>query len=374
VVFGKANGSAIDLSAVAAGTGGFVINGEFVQDTSGASVASAGDVNGDGLADLIVGAKSSDPSRMNSAGRSYVVYGKTGTSAIDLSAVVAGNGGFVINGQSANDFSGNSVASAGDVNGDGLADLIVGAYLSDPSGQPDAGRSYVIFGGTSGPFIDTSVDWLGTSGNDTRSDGGVAQTLVAGAGNDTLTATAASVLYGGAGDDTFIINNDVISALQNPMGAGGNTTQLARIDGGTGMDTLVLSGASLRLDLTQVANQAASNPSGSSRINGVETIDITGSGNNRLRLNLSDLLDMGSANLFETNGHQQLMVKGNSGDTVEMTDKGSWIKLNAPVVLDGASYHVLDHTTSSAMLYVSQSVTLDYVSVVIAVLGSTRFG
>jgi hypothetical protein len=68
------------------------------------------------------------------------------------------------------------------------------------------------------------------------------------------------------------------------------------------------------------------------------------------------------------------MVKGNSGDTVEMTDKGSWIKLNAPVVLDGASYHVLDHTTSSAMLYVSQSVTLDYVSVVIAVLGSTRFG
>jgi hypothetical protein len=371
VVFGKANGSAIDLSAVAAGTGGFVINGEFVQDTSGASVASAGDVNGDGLADLIVGAKSSDPSRMNSAGRSYVVYGKTGSSAIDLSAVVAGNGGFVINGQSANDFSGVSVASAGDVNGDGLADLIVGAPSSDPNSLSDAGRSYVIFGGTSGPFIDTSVDWLGTSGNDTRSDGGVAQTLVAGAGNDTLTATAAGVLYGGAGDDTFIINNDVISALQNPMGAGGNTTQLARIDGGTGMDTLVLSGASLRLDLTQVANQAASNPSGSSRINGVETIDITGSGNNRLRLNLSDLLDMGSANLFETNGHQQLMVKGNSGDTVEMTDKGNWIKLTAPVVVDGASYHVLDHTTSSAMLYVSQSVTLDYESVVIAVLGPT---
>jgi hypothetical protein len=286
--------------------------------------------------------------------------------------VVAGNGGFVINGQSANDFSGFSVASAGDVNGDGLADLIVGAPSSDPNSLSDAGRSYVIFGGTSGPFIDTSVDWLGTSGNDTRSDDGVAQTLVAGAGNDTLTATAASVLYGGAGDDTFIINNDVISALQNPMGAGGNTTQLARIDGGSGMDTLVLVGGRVTLDLTRVANPAASNPSGSSRINGVEIIDITGSGNNTLRLNLSDLLDMGSANLFQTNGHQQLMVKGNSGDTVEMMDKGSWMKLG-PVVLDGASYNVLDHTTSSAMLYVSDSVNLQYVNQAIAVLGATSW-
>jgi hypothetical protein len=326
----------------------------------------AGDVNGDGLADMIVGAAGAKRDGLVDAGRSYVVYGKTGTSAIDLSAVVGGNGGFVINGQSANDFSGNSVASAGDVNGDGLADLIVGAYLSDPSGQPDAGRSYVIFGGTSGPFIDTSVDWLGTADNDTRSDGGVAQTLVAGAGNDTLTATAASVLMGGAGNDTFVISDAMITALQNPMGAGGNTTQLARIDGGSGMDTLMLTGAGLTLDLTRVANPAASNPSGSSRINGVEIIDITGSGNNTLRLNLSDLLDMGSANLFQTNGHQQLMVKGNSGDTVEMMDKGSWMKLG-PVVLDGASYNVLDHTTSSAMLYVSDSVNLQYEAMMVLV-------
>ncbi|WP_333874527.1 integrin alpha [Methylobacter sp.] len=67
---------------------------------------------------------------------------------IDLSVVAAGIGGFVLNGQSTNDLSGISVASAGDVNGDGLDDLIVGAYLSDPATGIDAGRSYVVFGKT----------------------------------------------------------------------------------------------------------------------------------------------------------------------------------------------------------------------------------
>ncbi|NCV91119.1 MAG: hypothetical protein EBW19_13300, partial [Betaproteobacteria bacterium] len=155
-------------------------------DYSGYSVASAGDVNGDGLADLIVGAYASDPALGGSeAGRSYVVFGKTGTTPIELSALTAaggGAGGFVINGQCTSDYSGYSVASAGDVNGDGLADLIVGAYASDPaSGGSDAGRSYVIFGSTAGAFSQTQVDWLGGSGDDVQSDGGIVKTLVAGA-------------------------------------------------------------------------------------------------------------------------------------------------------------------------------------------------
>jgi hypothetical protein len=50
----------------------------------------------------------------------------------------------VINGESAYDYSGRSVSSAGDVNGDGLDDLIVGAYQADLSGKPNAGKSYVI--------------------------------------------------------------------------------------------------------------------------------------------------------------------------------------------------------------------------------------
>jgi large repetitive protein len=78
-------------------------------DLSGRSVSSAGDVNGDGLADLIVGADLSNPAAGIYAGRSYVVFGQTGTAAIELSAVAAGTGGFVINGQCAGDYSGVSV-------------------------------------------------------------------------------------------------------------------------------------------------------------------------------------------------------------------------------------------------------------------------
>jgi hypothetical protein len=62
-VFGKADGSAIDLGAIADANnpiGGFVINGEAAGDKNGISVSSAGDVNGDGLDDLIVGATHAD--------------------------------------------------------------------------------------------------------------------------------------------------------------------------------------------------------------------------------------------------------------------------------------------------------------------------
>ncbi len=69
---------AIELSAVEAGTGGFVINGVSASDSARFSVSSAGDVNGDGLDDLIIGAPYDDPNGSLS-GASFVVFGKTGT-------------------------------------------------------------------------------------------------------------------------------------------------------------------------------------------------------------------------------------------------------------------------------------------------------
>jgi hypothetical protein len=78
----------MDDNSIAAGTGGFVINGESEGDWSGYSVSSAGDVNGDGLDDLIVGAYQADPSGKSRAGKSYVVFGKQGnTNAIELSTI-----------------------------------------------------------------------------------------------------------------------------------------------------------------------------------------------------------------------------------------------------------------------------------------------
>jgi hypothetical protein len=91
-------------------------------------VSSAGDVNGDGFDDLIVGAYGADPNGSNS-GSSYVVFGKSGGFAATINlSTLDGTNGFRLDGVAADDRSGFSVSSAGDVNGDGFDDLIVGAY------------------------------------------------------------------------------------------------------------------------------------------------------------------------------------------------------------------------------------------------------
>jgi hypothetical protein len=88
-------------------------------------------------------------------GKSYIIFGKKDSTVIELSAIASGNGtgGFVINGENANDISGWSVSNAGDVNGDGLDDLIVGAKLADPDSKSNAGKSYVVFGKTDSTAI-----------------------------------------------------------------------------------------------------------------------------------------------------------------------------------------------------------------------------
>ena len=152
VVFGKSSGftAAIDLSTLD-GTNGFRLDGIDAGDNSGHSVSSAGDVNGDGFDDLIIGAYSAQPGGDRRAGESYVVFGKASgfTAAIDLDAL-NGTNGFRLDGIDAGDYSGHSVSSAGDVNGDGFDDLIIGAPGSDPGGDSRAGETYVVFGKSSG--------------------------------------------------------------------------------------------------------------------------------------------------------------------------------------------------------------------------------
>ncbi|MEH2058871.1 MAG: hypothetical protein V7K97_22490 [Nostoc sp.] len=132
------------------GTNGFAINGIAAYDFSGGSVSNAGDINNDGIDDLIIGASSADPNGNQSAGQSYVVFGGTNLGSggtLNLSSL-NGTNGFAINGIAAGDYSGISVSNAGDINNDGVDDLIIGAFNADPNGKHDAGQSYVVFGGT----------------------------------------------------------------------------------------------------------------------------------------------------------------------------------------------------------------------------------
>lgn len=167
VVYGDASafGSLVDLDAIAAGTGGFKIQGESFGDQAGPA-AMAGDVNGDGFADVLIGAYNNDAGGAN-AGAAYVVFGQSGGPGglVNLDAVAAGTGGFKIQGETAGDVAGNNVAAAGDVNGDGLDDVIVGARGND-SGGSAAGAAYVVFGTASSttPTIDLDAVALGTGG------------------------------------------------------------------------------------------------------------------------------------------------------------------------------------------------------------------
>ncbi|WP_448275233.1 beta strand repeat-containing protein [Nostoc sp. DSM 114160] len=127
------------------GTNGFAINGINPNDDLGFSVSSAGDINGDGFDDLILGAPDASPNG-NYSGKSYVVFGRQGGFDAQLNvSTLNGTNGFVINGLNPGDFLGNPVSNVGDINGDGLDDLIIMAKGASPNG-PNSGQSYVVFG------------------------------------------------------------------------------------------------------------------------------------------------------------------------------------------------------------------------------------
>ncbi len=132
------HGSGAGLNATAAR----VLEGAAAGDGFGWDSAGAGDLNGDGFGDIIVGAPAADPAGRMSAGSASVFHGSP--SGISMTPERT------LNGAATSDSLGVSVSAAGDVNGDGFADLLIGANLADPGGRMDAGTLSVFHGSASG--------------------------------------------------------------------------------------------------------------------------------------------------------------------------------------------------------------------------------
>jgi len=178
-----------------------ILTGAAAGDNFGVSVSTAGDVNGDGYSDVIVGASGFN----SNIGRAYIYYGGPGMNNI---ADVILTGVFV-----AGDYYGISVSGAGDVNGDGYSDVIVGAHNNDDGGT-DAGRAYIYYGGAS---MDNIADVI-------------------------LTGAAAGDEFGisvsGAGDVNRDGYSDVIVGAWRNAAGGWNAGRAYIYFGGANMDNL----------------------------------------------------------------------------------------------------------------------------------------
>ena len=303
VVFGKAAGfgavdgvgrEVVDLTNLDP-TVGFIIRGDTAFDRAGFSVSAAGDVNGDGFADLIIGAPYGSDGG-SSAGEAYVVFGKaagfgtvddTGRAVVDLTSLASPNG-FIIQGDMAFDQAGFSVSAAGDVNGDGFADLIVGARLGDDGGV-NAGEAYVLFGAAFGASA-VPVTTIGTT---------APEILIGGLGDDTLSGGGgADVIRGGAGNDRISIPD----------------LSFRSIDGGSGNNTLVLLGSGQTFDFTSLPGN---------KITNIGTIDIAGSGGNTLKLGMRDVLgisDAGNPDFVAAHSTHSLVINGTASDSITLVD------------------------------------------------------
>lgn len=381
IVFGHAGTFTSNLSlSNLNGTNGFRLSGAAATNYAGFSLSSAGDVNGDGFDDIIVGAiRSSQGASLG--GSAYVVFGHSGAFASTLNlGSLNGSNGFRIDGLS-QDRLGASVSGGGDVNGDGYDDIIIGSPTANgnqgavtviyghagafsasefvSSIQPDEGFTLVGskygtgssvsmandingdgfddfvtgasgLGGsgktlfaTFGSDFTGSVTHFGTSDADVITATAGADVIVAGQGNDVINASGGSdAVQGGSGDDEIHVADN----------------KFFRIDGGTGIDTLHLDYAGA-IDFSNLDGKAGT--SDRNKISGIETIDVDNSVANTVSLRLADLLDL-DVDSSNVGGVGQLdnalKIDGNSGDTLTLFASDQWSAADTATLLGYAVY------------------------------------
>ena len=289
-------------AAMASGSAGFSITGVALGDKLGESIHGIGDVNGDGYDDIIVGAPRTEVGTATDQGGAYIIYGRADAGADDINlANGVGARGVAIRGSVTGDLAGFAVNSAGDVNGDGLDDLMIGAPQNDAGGA-DAGAAYLIYGSTSYGNTGASV---GTN----LTGSAAANSLVGTVAADTLNGGAggADAIFGGAGNDTITVGSN----------------GWLRVDGGAGLDTLKV-GAAMTLDFTAVGAAAGQNLSGHTR--GIERIDLgTGAALSKMTIAEQDVYQLAgdfTASGGTLSGRQSnsLFVVGDASDTFTFSE------------------------------------------------------
>ena len=301
VVFGHAGGfpSVLDLSALDGSNGLAVTN----VGVGGGNVSFAGDVNGDGYADLIVGSPFNGDTQQ---GEAYVIYGSAGGfgASIDVTTL-DGYNGFKIDGAAPYGQAGFNVSSAGDVNGDGFDDLLIGAPYADANGVHGAGSAYIVYGGD----FRSQADFIGDTSGDTHAGTSAAEIMVGGQGDDTLfSGGGADTIRTGAGDDLIFADD----------------RSFHEVDGGGGTDTLVFNFAGA-IDLGNIDGDAMTSDRG--KISGVEVLSFDNGLSNTVTLHLADVLDMqvGDTNVGGVAGlNNVLKIDGNAGDTLALSASDHW--------------------------------------------------